>query len=252
VRHLEAAGNASVEALKTYLNLAGVAYILLDKEDPFSPKQMQDFFRSIYPVVFENRYFAVLENPGTLYPAFLAHDFVALPPESYAMAPAVLQLTPQNLATVEMASLDQNMPGFAGMAKGPNQIELQQKFQGKPGEPFVRVPLAGNRMDDYQRMSYQLPPTVSGWLVVSEAYHPDWTVTIDGKPAEVHRAEAALLSTYVPPGSHEVTFRFKAPAWYSLCLALGTLSWIVALAALLYLPSKWAPAKWRSWWMGKV
>ena len=251
IRHLEVAGNASGDSLRSYMNVAGVAYVLLDKTDPFSPKQMQDFFRSIYPVAFENNYFAVLANTGTLYPAFLAHDFVALPPDSYAMAPAALQLLPQNLVTVEMAAANQSMPGFAGMAKGPNQIELLQQYQGKAGQPFARVPLVGNRMDDYQRMTYQFPPTVSGWFVVSEAYHPDWTVTIDGKPSEVHRAEAALLSTYVPVGSHEVTFQFKAPAWYSLCLALGTLSWVIALTALLYLPSKWAPAKWRSWWVGK-
>ena len=250
VRHLEVAGNSSGDAIRSYMNLAGVAYILLDKEDPFSPKQMQDFFRSVYPVAFENRYFAVLANPTTLYPAFLAKDFVALPPESYAMAPATLQLLPQNIITVEMGGVDRNMPGFAGMAKGPNQIELLQQYQGKAGQPLGRVPLVGNRMDNYQRMTYQLPPTVSGWLVVSEAYHPDWTVTIDGKPAQTTRAEAALLGTFVPAGSHEVTFKFKAPAWYSLCLALGTLSWIVALAALLYLPSKWAPSKWREWWVG--
>lgn len=251
VRHFEAAGNASGDALRSYLNLAGVAYILLDKEDPFSPKQMQDFFRSVYPVVFENRYFAVLANQQVLYPAFLARDFVALPPEGYTMTPAVLQLAPQNLITVELAGVDRNMPGFAGMAKGPNQIELLQQYQGQSGQPFARVPLVGNRMDDYQRMTYQLPPSVSGWLVVSEAYHPDWTATIDGRPTEVHRAEAALLSVFVPPGSHEVVFQFKPPAWYSLCLALGTISWIVALAALLYLPTKWVPAKWRQWWMGE-
>jgi uncharacterized membrane protein YfhO len=107
-------------------------------------------------------------------------------------------------------------------------------------------------MDDYQRMMYQVPPDASGWLVVSEAYHPDWTVTIDGKPGQTTRAEAALLGTYVPAGSHEVIFRFRAPVWYSLCLGLGVLSWIMALAALLYLPSKWAHAKWRDWWNGKV
>jgi hypothetical protein len=250
VRHLEAAGNASGDGIKIYDDLAGVAYILLDKKDPFTPKQIQDFYRSIYPVAFENNYFAVLANPATLYPAFLAHDFVALPMESYAMAPAALQLMPRNLVTVEMAGVDQSLPGFSGLAKGTNQIELLPQYQGKGGQSFARVPLTGNRMDDYQRMTYQLPPTVSGWLVVTEAYHPDWTVTIDGRHAEVHRAEAALLSTYVPLGSHEVVFQFKAPAWYSLCLTLGTLSWIVALAALLYLPSKWAPANWRAWWLG--
>jgi hypothetical protein len=252
VRHLEAAGNASGDGIKVYDDLAGVAYILLDKTDPFTPKQAQDFYRSIYPVAFENNYFAILANPSTLYPAFLAHDFVAFPMESYAMAPAALQLFPRNLVTVEMRGVDQNMPGFAGMAKGPNQIELMAQYQGGGGQPFARVPLVGNRMDDYQRMTYQLPPTASGWLVVSEAYHPDWSVTIDGRPAQATRAEAALLSTYVPLGSHEVVFQFKAPAWYGLCMNLGILFWVIFLGALLYLPSKWAPAKWREWWMGNL
>ena len=252
MRHLEVAGNASGESLQSYLNLAGVAYILLDKEDPFSPKQMQDFFRSLYPVVFENRFFAVLANQNALYPAFLAHDFVALPKESYAMATAVLQLLPRNLITVETAQSESAIPGLAGQATGSNQVALLPQYQAQNGQPFARVPLVGNRMNDYQRMAYQLPPSASGWLVVSEAYHPDWTVTIDGKPMQTTRAEAALLGTFVPAGSHEVVFQFKAPAWYSLCLAIGALSWIVAIAALLYLPSKWTPVKWRDWWVGKV
>ncbi len=250
MRHLEVAGNASGESLQSYLNLAGVAYILLDKEDPFSPKQMQDFFRSIYPVVFENRFFAVLANQNALYPAFLAHDFVVLPKDSYAMAPAVLQLLPKNLITVETTQPTQGMPGFAGQSSGTNQVALLPQYQSQDGQPFARVPLVGNRMDDYQRMTYQLPPSASGWLVVSEAWHHDWTVMIDGKPATTARAEAALLSTYVPQGSHEVTFRFRAPGWYSLCLGFGLVSWFVALAAMFYLPSKWAPAKWSEWWMG--
>jgi len=252
VRYLEAAGNSNSDAIRSYMNLAGVAYILIDKKDPFTPKQLQDFFRSIYQPVFDNENFTVLANPGTLYPAYLAHDFVALPPDSYAMAPAVLQLLPQNLVTVEMTTVDQATPGFAGMAKSTNQIELRSQFQGKSGKPFFNVPLTGIRQDDYQRMVFDLPPTASGWLVVSEAFHPDWTVTIDGKESEVHRAEGAFLSTYVQAGTHEVVFLFKAPVWYSLCLAVGTICWIVLLAAFLYLPSRFAPVRWKEWWIGKV
>jgi uncharacterized membrane protein YfhO len=97
-------------------------------------------------------------------------------------------------------------------------------------------------------MTYQLPPTVSGWLIATQAYHPDWTVTLDGKPTEARRADSALLSTYVPQGSREVTFEFKAPTWYSISLAFGLISWLAALAAILYLPSKYAPAQWRECW----
>ena len=251
MRHLEAAGNSSGDSLKNLMNLDGVAYILIDKEDPFTPKDFQNFFRSSYPVVFENRFFAILANSSALYPAFLAHDFVSLPPESYAMAPAALQLLSQNIVTIEMSGADSTMPGFAGAAKGNNQVELLGQYQGKAGQTFGLVPLAGNRMEDYQNMRFQVPSTVSGWLIVSEAFHPDWAVSIDGKPAEVHRAEAALLSVYVPVGSHEIVFHFTPPAWYGVCLSFGVLSWIIALGALFYLSSKWAPAKWRKWWMGK-
>ena len=250
VRHLEVAGNASGDNLRSYLNLAGVAYILLDKTDPFSPKQMQDFFRSVYPVAFENKYFAVLANPNALYPAFLAHDFVALPQGSYAMAPAALQLLPQNLITVEMGSVERNTPGFAGLAKSANQIELLSQYQGKAGQPFARVPLVGNRMD-YGRMTYQLPPSVSGWLVISEAYHPDWTATIDGRPMQTTRAEAALLGAYVPQGSHEVSFVFRPPVWYGLLTWIGILTWCVLLMAIAVLPSRITPPLWSRWWQGK-
>lgn len=251
VRYLEVAGNANGDTIRGYMNLAGVAYILIDKDDPYTPKNTQDLFRSLYPVVFENRHFAILANQQTLYPAFIANDFVPLPLESYAIAPAVFQLLPFNVIAVEMEAADPSMPGFAGVAKGLNQIELQPKYSESVGQPFVPVSSVGNRMDNSQRMTYQLSPTATGWLVVSEAYHPDWTVKIDGNTAKVHRSEAALLSVFVPPGSHEVVFQFKAPEWYLFCLRLGALSWIVALVAFSLLSSKWVPAKWRIWWVGK-
>lgn len=250
-RALQNALMSSPEAIRGGLGLLGCSYVFIDKQDPNTPANLQQAFRALFPVLFENEFFAVLSNPGTLYPAFLARDFVALPPESYGMAAAAIQLLPQNIVTVEMGGVDRGMPGFAGMAKGSNQIELLSSYQGKAGQPFERIPLVGKWMNDLQKMTYQLPPTVAGWLVLTESYHPDWTVTIDGKSAEVRRAESALLSTYVPPGSHEIVFLFKAPSWYSLCLILGALSWIMALAAPMCLSCKWAPAYWRERWVNE-
>jgi hypothetical protein len=248
VRHLEVAGNASGDTLRSYLNLAGVAYIFLDKEDPFSPKQMQDFFRSVYPVVFENRYFAVLANSGTLYPGFMAHDFVSLPTETYALAPAVLQLLPKSLITVETPQVADRIPGFAGQANGSNQIALLPQYQSQNGQPFVPVPLVGNRMDDYQRMRFQVSPQASGWLVVTEAYHPDWIATIDGKPAQTTRAEAALLGTYVPTGSHDVTFQFHPPGWYRILILMGFFTWLLGMFCLVFMSTAAAPKSWKDWW----
>jgi uncharacterized membrane protein YfhO len=115
----------------------------------------------------------------------------------------------------------------------------------------MRFQSIGNRMDDYGRMTYQLPPSASGWLVVSEAYHPAWTVSIDGKPAQASRAEVALLAAYVPQGSHEVSFVFRPPVWYNLLTWISALTWCVLLIAMALLPTRIVPPFWREWWRGK-
>ncbi|MBX9743046.1 MAG: YfhO family protein [Chthoniobacterales bacterium] len=248
VRYLETAGNTSSDAMRSYLNLTGVAYIFIDKEDPLLPKQVQDFYRLYYPVVFENQFFLVLENQSSLYPAFLAHNFVVLPPKSYTMAAAAFQLAPMNLLTVEMPQVDQSLLGFAGMSKGSTQIELLPTYREHGGAPFLRVPLTAPRMENYNQMTYRLPPNISGWLTVTEAYHPDWKATIDGEKTPVYCAETALLSVYVPLGSSEIIFKFVPPFWYSLAFYIGILSWLLTLGGFLFLSSKWAPLKWRQWW----
>ena len=65
-------------------------------------------------------------------------------------------------------------------------------------------------------------------LVVSEAYFPGWRVTVDGRPAQLLRADGALLAVRVPSGAHEVEFAYRPDV-----LALGGV--ISGLAFLLVL-----------------
>ena len=163
------------------------------------------------------------------------------------MAPAAIQLYPQSIATVEMSGVDQSMPGYAGTAKGPNQIELLQKYQGKQGAPF-EILSSGDDRSLNGRLTLRMPSGATGWLITTKAYHPDWTALIDGKPAEVHRAEAALLSAYVPAGTREVTFEFKPPAWYPVTFWIGVLAWLASLGMLGLLKSPACPVTIRTWW----
>jgi len=250
VRHFEAAGMANIETMKTYFNLAGVSYIFIDKEDPLTPKQAQDVYRSLYPVVFENRSILILANETSLYPAFLARNFVVLPVESYPLASMTLQLAKMNLLGVELAQIDQSQTGLAGRSTGNNQVELFPQYQKNGGAPFLRVPSLGRRSDDYEKMVYHLPPTVSGWLAVTEAFHPDWQAFVDGQPAVVHRAAAALLAVYVPLGSQEIIFKFVPPAWYALSFYFGCFFWFVVLCGFLFLRTRYAQPEWKEWWYG--
>jgi hypothetical protein len=51
-----------------------------------------------------------------------------------------------------------------------------------------------------------------GYVVLNDAWHPWWTVEIDGQPAPLIRANVLFRAIAVPPGGHRVTFTFRPVA----------------------------------------
>ena len=57
-----------------------------------------------------------------------------------------------------------------------------------------------------------------GWAVLNDVWHPWWYVELNGKPAELLRANVLFRAVQVPPGQFTVRFSF-APlrgAWQEL------------------------------------
>ena len=50
-------------------------------------------------------------------------------------------------------------------------------------------------------------------LVLTDSYDPGWSARVDGRPAEVHRVNYLVRGVLVPPGSHDVEFRYRAEGW---------------------------------------
>jgi hypothetical protein len=48
-----------------------------------------------------------------------------------------------------------------------------------------------------------------GWAVLNDLWHPWWYVDLDGKPAQLLRANVLFRAVAVPPGHHEVRFTFR-------------------------------------------
>ena len=83
------------------------------------------------------------------------------------------------------------------------------------------------------RLALDVQVAADGILVLSEVWHPYWSATVDGRPAEVLQVDVALRGVPVPAGSRRVELRFRDPhvtygAWGS---ALGLAVWLGLLAA---------------------
>ena len=61
-------------------------------------------------------------------------------------------------------------------------------------------------------------------VLLKATYDPRWTATVDGAPAKPVMMAPSLVGVDVPPGRHEVRFRYEPYAHYPLLLAIGLLT----------------------------
>jgi len=251
VRHLEAASQASGENLQRHLNLAGVAYLWIDKADPSIPPELLQSYQQVFPLVYTNNSVAILENRSGMFPGFLAHDYVAFPKDSYPQAGSILQLSKLNFLGVEIPNPNTTETGLAGISKGGEEVELTPAYRDRPGRPFQTLHLQNPRKDDFGVMHFSLPDGEDGgWVVATEAWHPDWKAFVDGIEKPTTRAAAALLSVRVEPGNRQVEFRFASPFWYAPMILIGIFFWAFAFIALVIFQAHCLPKGIQNWWDG--
>ena len=68
-------------------------------------------------------------------------------------------------------------------------------------------------------------------VVLSASFDPGWSVTVDGRPAAVQIVAPALPAVAVPPGTHDITFRYTGFGGYPELLALAVLDLLVLAIA---------------------
>ena len=98
------------------------------------------------------------------------------------------------------------------------QVDLQQtaivdsKFKEalKGVNEGYKDSLSTIRLTNYEpnQLVYETSSAQDGIVVFSEIYYPGWTATIDGKPADIARADYILRAMNVPAGKHTIEMRF--------------------------------------------
>jgi len=82
-------------------------------------------------------------------------------------------------------------------------------------------------------LKYESQSATDGLAVFSEIYYPKgWKATVDGKVAEILRADYVLRALAVPAGKHTIEFRFQPDAYFIGNKITLAASWILLLALL--------------------
>ena len=75
----------------------------------------------------------------------------------------------------------------------------------------------------HTRIDVEVEAERSGWLVLTDVWHPWWKVTVDGVPADLARADVLFRAVKVEAGRHRIGFTFHpfAGLWTDLKARIG-------------------------------
>ena len=112
---------------------------------------------------------------------------------------------------------------------------LMSTLQPRP----VSLTQASTALQVYENTEVQVSVNTprAGFLVLNDVWHPWWFGTVDGKPADIFRANVLFRAIQVPAGKHIVRFEFKPVE--------GAVKQI--MARLTGKPVEPAPPAWEPW-----
>ena len=96
---------------------------------------------------------------------------------------------------------------------------------GEPGQPdSVRV-----IRYDFNEAEFMVSTTAPGLFVLADQYDPDWTATVDGAAATIHRVDYLMRGVLIGPGVHRIRFLY-VPRALEAGIHVSTLSLALTIA----------------------
>lgn len=192
------------------IDLVGAKYLV----SPTGFHQLQAHAQSSgWRRVYDGTHVRIYENPDPLPRAFVVHRLV----ES-AGTPLDEGISPRQVATSD----------------DPRLIEAAQSLGIGPTEGRGSSDKVGAvvRRYDHARVEIEADLSTPGVLVLTDAWHPNWSVRVDGKPAVLGRVNEAFRGVPLAAGRHVIEMTY-APRTLAIGKALSLLGILLFVAILL-------------------
>ena len=88
---------------------------------------------------------------------------------------------------------------------------------------------------DNDAIQYESNATGNHLAIFSEIFYKDWKAYIDGKPADIVKANYVLRGLVVPAGKHVIDFKFEPTAYLRGQTISRITSWLLTLLILGYI-----------------
>jgi hypothetical protein len=88
---------------------------------------------------------------------------------------------------------------------------------------------------DLNGSEYLVSTAAPGLFVQADQFDPDWSATVDGKPARIHRVNYLMRGIVVPPGVHRIRLRYMPEALTAgikVSVASAVLALLLGLAGI--------------------
>ncbi|MDW8340423.1 MAG: hypothetical protein RMK73_02955 [Geminicoccaceae bacterium] len=144
----------------------------------------------------------IYENPWALPRAMLVRRGVVLDEERIRARGLWPALDPEQAVILDRKPVEWN--------------RWATRIDGSVVEPEVEIV-------QYRTTEVQLRAATAyrAFLVLNDLWYPGWEVEVDGRPAELLRANLLFRAVALPPGRHDVVFRFRPFSPANLLAAAG-------------------------------
>ncbi|MCB9757603.1 MAG: YfhO family protein [Candidatus Omnitrophica bacterium] len=194
------------------LDLLNIRYFIVPSEEKLSTllthySSLQDKLKLIY-----SKEVNIFERPSALPRAYIVHRAI---------------FEPDTMKTLNLI----NRLGSAGregvvITAQPNQ-ELYTQLAASPLVDNSTVKMINTNPNE---VHLEATMEHAGFVVLSDAYHPDWKVYVDGQKSQIFQTNYLVRSVFVGAGRHQITFKFIPFSFYA-----GIIVSSLSLLLLLFL-----------------